>query len=142
MIALNVAYSEPLHFPAERLCSRSLGFASSPEARMSYSRRIRATEGRRSIRIGRDDLTERPRGHGSPRDGIDRGLEEVDRAVGEEHVRPAGMHAPVVLDVGQGIVDGAWAVLEAGRPHDLRPALLGRGVEPVGTSLDRRRLAE
>src|SRR5271166_7076056 len=66
----------------------------------------------------------------------------MDRAVGEEHVRPARVPAPVVLDVGLGVVDRARWVFQSARSHDLGPALLGRGVELIGPSLDQRRLAE
>ena len=69
-----------------------------------------------SVRIGRDHLAERPGRQRPPGDRVDRRLEEVDRAVGEEHVRPAGVQAPVVLDVGLGVVDRADAVLQPAGP--------------------------
>ena len=84
----------------------------------------------------------RPGRQGPPGGRVDRALEELDRAVGEEEVGAAGVAAPVVLDVGLGVVDRPGAVLQPGRAEDLGPAFLGRGVELVGPPLDRRGLAE
>src|SRR5271157_698111 len=94
-----------------------------------------------SVRIGRDDLAESPGGQSLPGNRVDGRLEEMDRAVGEEHVRPARVPAPVVFDMGLGVVDRADTVFQSARAHDLGPALLGRGVELIGPSLDQRRLA-
>ena len=69
-------------------------------------------------------------------------LRKWGRAVGEEHVRPARVHVPVVLDMGLGVVDRPDFVFQSARAHDLGPALLGRGVELIGPSLDQRRLAQ
>src|SRR5208337_4881583 len=49
---------------------------------------------------------------------------------------------PVVLDMGLGVVDRPDSVFQSARAHALGPALLGRGIELIGPSLDQRRLAQ
>ena len=66
---------------------------------------------------------------------VDGRLEEVDRAVGEQEVDAARVHAPVVLDMRLRIIGRTEAILQSRRAQDLGPALLGRRVELVRPSL-------
>src|SRR6516162_9700531 len=56
---------------------------------------------RRSIGVGLDDLAAADGLEAPPGGRVDRALEEVDAAVGEQHVQPAGVEAAHVVGVGE-----------------------------------------
>ncbi len=86
----------------------------------------------RSVRAGRDDLAKGASRQGAIGLRLDTVLDKVDGTIAEQEVHASRVVAPVILDVGFGMVRGPRAVAQADGAENHRERLLGVRGKLVG----------